>query len=225
MPVSEPLHAVGALIEGVKAVEHWSDEQLAERANERGFTISRPNINRMRNRRPTSVSLNQINTLAVALNVPPARVAQAYFEAFGFPIQTSSRGGVVAAISDAGALNSDDKELLTVLYQTMVKQSKRRDSTKVQDSSEADVEVVDGGIPVDLPEVQTASPRGTYVHQTDAGETDGEGANSEVEQSRDREVRRNEGRVDALAGVEDQPDVDAGGGEGDLASRENDPDK
>jgi len=192
--VSEPLHAVGVLIEAVKAVEHWSDLELAERARVRGFEVSRSNLNRIRRRPPESVSLNQIRMLSAALNVPELRVASAYFEALGFPIQASTRGGVVEAISEAGALNSDDRELLIVLYRTMLKQRKRSDSTKVQDDT-ADGQ---GSSSTDVssgtttgPEAQTTTPRGTYVYQSDPGDTTATdpGDNDAVEQQTvDREV-------------------------------------
>ena len=47
MLVSESLHAVGVLIEAVKAVEHWSDLELAQRARVRGYDVSRSNLNRI----------------------------------------------------------------------------------------------------------------------------------------------------------------------------------
>lgn len=113
------LHPVGVLIEAVKAVEEWSDTDLARRAEDAGYRISKSRISQMRTEPVKSVSPDNIATLSAALGVPADRVVRAYLDAMGFPLTEPSRFGTEEAIRADGRLSSEDKESLLALLRVM----------------------------------------------------------------------------------------------------------
>lgn len=109
-------HALGALIERVKAANSWSDTEVSNRAKSRGHTISKSNVARIRNEPVTSLVAKHLFALSAGLGIPVEQVAFAALESMGIPTHSVSSSDAEQAIRvDPGIPEHVRRTLLTII--------------------------------------------------------------------------------------------------------------
>lgn len=112
-------HALAALIDEVREVNHWSDPEIAARAQQAGYRLSKSHISGIRNKPVIGITLDNINALAAGLGVSRSVVANAALASMGIVTIRAADLDSIEAIRQDPQLGEGDRATLITLIQTM----------------------------------------------------------------------------------------------------------
>lgn len=113
-------HALAELIDETRQVNGWSDQDIVDRAEAAGYSMSKANISRIRNSDVVAVNIGFVNALAVGLGVPRAMIARAALAAAGIIIGIDNLT-IEDAIHRDTTLPLESKQTLRLMVQAMRK--------------------------------------------------------------------------------------------------------
>lgn len=111
---------LGDLIEEVRSLNGWSQQQVADRANKAlgERLLSKQNVSRLAAEYPlTSVTRKSIQALAAGLGVSPDRVALAAFQSMGFRPPAVDLSPAEAIARDS-SLSADTRNALLAILRS-----------------------------------------------------------------------------------------------------------
>lgn len=150
MPM-QPRHQLAALIQAVEDANGWSDPEVAERARQRGHTISKSNISRLRLEPVRSIKGDAVKALAAGLGISPLDIADAALASMGIQRTNTSRTDVEAAILRDPVLAESQRRMLLALLREMRGTTDEASSTQdPQSDPPADGEAGTRGTPMNV---------------------------------------------------------------------------
>lgn len=111
-------HALAELIDETRQVNGWSDQDIVDRAESAGYTMSKANISRVRNSDVVAVNIGFVNALASGMGIPRAMIARAALASAGIMVD----GGdltIEDAIHRDTTLSLENKQTLRLMVQAM----------------------------------------------------------------------------------------------------------
>lgn len=115
----QPRHQLAALIQSVEDANGWSDPEVAERARQRGHTISKSNISRLRLEPVRSIKGDAIKALAAGLGISPLDIADAALASMGIHRTSAADNDVETAIRRDPLLADSQRRMLLALLREM----------------------------------------------------------------------------------------------------------
>ncbi|GLB62710.1 hypothetical protein NCCP2495_05880 [Dietzia sp. NCCP-2495] len=115
----QPRHQLAALIQSVEDANGWSDPEVAERARQRGHTISKSNISRLRLEPVRSIKGDAIKALAAGLGISPLDIADAALASMGIHRSNAADNDVETAIRRDPLLADSQRRMLLALLREM----------------------------------------------------------------------------------------------------------
>lgn len=108
-------HALGTLIDDVKASNRWSDQHIADRAARAGYPVSKQNVARLRAEPVEAITLRNIRSLSAGLDVPATVVVRAMLAAMGVTDTTGAEWSAEQAIRRDAHLSARDKDMMLAM--------------------------------------------------------------------------------------------------------------
>lgn len=111
-------HPLGDLIEHAMSVNDWSLEDVAARAQARGYKLSRQNVSRIKNDAVVTIKATQMRALSAGLSIPVQTLVRAAVQSMGFT-QEEATTDVESAVHQDGRLSERDKRIVLSLLAAM----------------------------------------------------------------------------------------------------------
>lgn len=154
----QPRHQLAALIQSVEDANGWSDPDVADRARQRGHTISKSNISRLRLEPVRTIKGDAIKALAAGLGISPLDIADAALASMGIHRTRLSGDDVETAIRRDPLLADTQRRMLLVMLQEMRDTDEDQGTKSTQGSTPHDGEAGTDRAPMKPPAWHGKSP-------------------------------------------------------------------